>query len=389
MAPQTVERRVGRGALLTATVAAAVALTGCGGASHHTATTSRRSRARQRPAGNTTTTSATPIEGGSIYAHTGAGDLSPAVNGVPSRVYVPNSESNTVDVIDPTTFQVVGHFAVGRVPQHVAPAWDLRTLYVDNDRGNSLTPINPMTGAPGQPIRVLDPYNLYFTPDGTKAIVVAERLQRLDVRDPHDWHLIGSIPVPYAGVDHLDFSADGRTLLASAEFSGWVVKVDLASMRVVDQLHVGGQPIDVKLSPDGSVFYVANQARDGVSIVDPVGMQERAFIATGKGAHGLYPSRDGRSLYVTNRTGGSVSVIDFATNRVKATWTIGGSPDMGGVSADGTQLWLSGRYDGVVYVVDTRTGGLLHTIPVGKGPHGLCLFPQPGRFSLGHTGVYR
>ena len=215
------------------------------------------------------------------------------------------------------------------------------------------------------------------------------RRRRLDVRDPHDWHLIGSIPVPYAGVDHLDFSADGRTLLASAEFSGWVVKVDLASMRVVDQLHVGGQPIDVKLSPDGSVFYVANQARDGVSIVDPVGMQERAFIATGKGAHGLYPSRDGRSLYVTNRTGGSVSVIDFATNRVKATWTIGGSPDMGGVSADGTQLWLSGRYDGVVYVVDTRTGGLLHTIPVGKGPHGLCLFPQPGRYSLGHTGVYR
>src|SRR5204862_3874837 len=125
-------------ATLTPTVSSAAARIDCSGASHHTATTSRRSRALQRPAGNTTTTSTTPIEGGSIYAHTGAGDLSPAVNGVPSRVYVPNSESNTVDVIDPTTFQVVGHFAVGRVPQHVAPAWDLRTLYVDNDRGNSL-----------------------------------------------------------------------------------------------------------------------------------------------------------------------------------------------------------------------------------------------------------
>ena len=68
---------------------------------------------------------------------------------------------------------------------------------------------------------------------------------------------------------------------------------------------------------------------------------------------------------------------------------LSGSPDMCGVSADGTQLWVSGRYDDVVYVVDTRTGVLLHTIPVGRGPHGLCLFPQPGRYSLGHTGVYR
>jgi len=388
MAPRTPHRRVGRGARLTAVVAAAVALVGCGGASHHTTTASRRSRSRQRAARDSTTSTA-PIEGGSVYAHTGPGDFSPAVNGIPSRVYVPNTESNTVDVIDPATFQVVGHFDVGRMPQHVAPAWDLHTLYVDNDRGNSLTPINPATGQPGTPIPVIDPYNLYFTPDGTKAIVVAEKLLRLDVRDPHDWHLIGSIPVPYPGVDHLDFSADGRTLVASAEFSGWVVKVDVDAMRVVDQLDVGGQPIDVKLSPDGSVFYVANQERGGVSIVDPVRMRERAFIPTGKGAHGLYPSRDARELYVTNRTDGSISVVDFATNKVKVTWKIGGSPDMGGVSADGTQLWVSGRYDNVVYVVDTRTGRILHTIPVGRGPHGLCLFPQPGRYSLGHTGVYR
>jgi YVTN family beta-propeller protein len=324
-----------------------------------------------------------------VYAHTHAGMMSPAVKGVPTRVYVPNSGSNTVDVIDPNTYTTVGHFAVGALPQHITPSWDLRTLYVLNDQGNSLTPIDPRTGAPGTPIPVEDPYNLYFTPDGRKAIVVAERLQRLDFRDPHTWQLIKSVSIPHLGADHLDFTADGHQLVVSCEFSGWVVRVDVRTMRVTGELQVGGQPIDVKLAPRGDVMYVANQQRGGVSVVDPVALRELAFIPTGAGAHGLYPSRDGTRLYVTNRIGGSVSVIDFATRRVVSTWRIGGSPDMGGVSADGSQLWLSGRYNADVYVIDTTTGQLLHRIPVGSGPHGLDIFPQPGRYSMGHTGNYR
>jgi YVTN family beta-propeller protein len=335
----------------------------------------------------TTTTTAPPVR--DVYAFTRAGMLSPAVAGVPSRVYVPNSKSDTVDVIDPETYRIVAHFPVGGLPQHVTPAWDLRTLYVDNDTGNSLTPIDPRTGRPGPPIPVDDPYNLYFTPDGTKAIVVAERLQRLDFRDPHTWRLIKSVHIAHLGADHLDFSADGRSLLVSCEFSGWLVRVDVNAMAVTGELHVGGQPIDVKLSPDGTVMYVANQSRSGVSVIDPVALREIGFIHTGAGAHGLYPSRDGTRLYVSNRAAGSVSVISFATRGVVATWPIGGSPDMGGVSADGTQLWLTGRYNRAVYVIDTATGALLHTITVGAGPHGLDVFPQPGRYSIGHTGNYR
>jgi YVTN family beta-propeller protein len=330
-----------------------------------------------------------PEAAGGVYAHTGPGDLSPAVAGIRPRVYVPNSESDTVDVIDPATFRVIDHFAVGKLPQHVTPAWDLKQLYVDDDKSNSLTPVDPATGKPGRSLPVDDPYNLYFTPDGTRAIVVAEARRRLDFRDPHTFALEKSVPVPFAGVDHLDFSADGRYLLVSAEFSGWVARVDLTTMTVTGEVAVGGSPVDVKLAPDGSVFYVANQQRGGVSVIDPGPMREIAFIRTGKGAHGLYPSRDASVLYVSNRKEGSISVLDLRSRTVRATWRIGGSPDMGGVSSDGSQLWLAGRYNAEVYVVDTATGRLLHRIPVGKGPHGLCLFPQPGRFSLGHTGVYR
>ncbi|MDQ1507762.1 MAG: hypothetical protein QOD57_5489 [Actinomycetota bacterium] len=343
---------------------------------------------RHPPSSGASAGSVSPAAPG-VYVHTGTADLSPAVAGVPSRVYVPNSESNSVDVIDPVTFKIVDHFAVGKVPQHIAPSWDLKTLYVDNNNGNSLTPIDPITGKPGVPIPVDDPYNLYFTPDGAHAIVVAEGLRRLDVRDPRTWAVEKSIPVPCDGVDHGDFTADGKQMLLSCEFSGQLLRLDVAKLEFTGTIPVGGSPVDVRLSPDGSVFLVANQKRDGVSVIDLAALKETAFIPTGKGTHGLYPSRDARVFYASNRLDGSISVIDAATRTVTATWKIGGSPDMGGVSIDGTRLWLTGRYHRSVYVIDTATGKLLHTIKVGKGPHGLCLFPQPGRFSLGHTGNFR
>ena len=371
-----------------------VAAASCGGGDDTTADTPTTTTTPQ-PA-TTATTATTPTTASpttDVYAGTRAGMLADSVRDVPSRVYVPNGHSNTVTVIDPATFQVIDVFPVGELPQHVVPSYDLSTLYVNNNLGNSLTPIDPRTGKPGAPIPVDDPYNLYFSPDGKYALVMAEREKRIDVRDPSTWALIKSISVPYAGVNHADFTADGMTMIASCEFSGWVVRIDLPTLAVTGQVEVGGEPIDVRIAPDGSVFYVANHVKDGggVSVIDPATMTEAAFIQTGAGAHGLYPSRDGTRLYVTNRKAGSVTVLDFATRAPVATWTIagGGSPDMGGVSADGTQFWVSGRYNDVVYVFDTTTGVLTHTIPVDHGPHGLAIFPQPGKISLGHTGNYR
>jgi DNA-binding beta-propeller fold protein YncE len=330
-----------------------------------------------------------------VYRYDRAGNLSPAVASDPALVYVPNSMSNTVDVISQRTFKVIGSFATGELPQHVTPSYDLRTLYVDNDLGNSLTPIDPATGKPGRPIPVEDPYNLYFTPDGRYAVVVAERLQRLDFRDPQTMRLIHTLQDPACrGIDHMDFSAGGHYAFASCEFAGRMIKVDLATMKVVSTLvlnHGVSSPQDVKLSPDGRVLYTADQAGGGLWEIDPTTFKVIGFLHTGAGAHGLYPSRDARYMYVSNRTAGTVSVVRFASRKVVATWVIPppASPDMGGVSADGRTLWLSGRYNAEVYAIDTTTGRLRARIPVGQGPHGLCVWPQPGRYSLGHTGIMR
>jgi YVTN family beta-propeller protein len=324
-----------------------------------------------------------------IYSYTLTPHLSPAVANVPPRVYVPNSDAASVSVIDPTTMKVVDRFNVGTRPHHVTPSWDLTKLYVNNTEGNTLTELDPMTGRPTRNIPITDPYNLYFTPDGTKAIVVAERFQRLDFYNVADWSFIKSVGIPWAGVDHADFSADGRYFIASCEFSGQVVKVDTEALAVVGRANVGSMPIDVKTSPDGTVVYVANQGRHGVSLLDPETMTEIGFLRTGTGAHGLNVSRDAATLFVSNRMEGTISVIDFATRSVRQTWRVGGSPDMIQVSGDGAQLWVSNRFHGSVSVIDTTNGRVIATIPTGAGAHGVSLFPQPGRYSVGHNGVYR
>ena len=342
-----------------------------------------------------------------LYSETTAGKLSSAVAGHKELVYVPHVQSNNVYVIDPNTFTVVDKFKVGLNPQHVVPSWDLQTLWVTNNAERttkgSLTPIDPMTGKPGTPIDVDDPYNMYFSPDGKSAIVVAEALKRLDFRDPATMKLQYSIATPRCGgVNHADFSIDGRFAIFTCEFSGGLAKVDLVNRKVMGYLKLsrGGMPQDVRISPDGTRFYVADMHADGIFVIDGEAFKEVGFIATGKGTHGIYPSRDGKKMYVANRGShkihglrggpGSVSVVDFATEKVEATWPVpgGGSPDMGNVSADGKTLWLSGRYDHVVYAFDTVTG-TARVIKVGVEPHGLAVWPQPGRYSLGHTGNMR
>ena len=357
------------------------------------------------------------LDPSNIYSATGAGMLAAPARAARPLVYVPMHSSNNVAVIDPATFRVIAVIASGLSPQHVVPAYDLSRLWVANNADGttkgSLTPIDPVSGARAGPnIAVDDPYNLYWTPDGRYAIVVAEAHHRLDFRDPHTMALRYSISTPTClGVNHMDFAADGSYLIATCEDAHALVKVDWMNRTVVATLDLGAAalPQDIRLGPSGQTFYVADMMGNQLILVDGASFKVTGTVglaATGGfGAHGLYPSRDGKSLYVANRGSaargsappggkGSVSVVDFASNTVTANWPVpgGGSPDMGGVSADGTQLWLSGRYDNAVYVFDTVGGRLLSNIsiaPYGREPHGLCVWPQPGRYSLGHTGNLR
>jgi YVTN family beta-propeller protein len=353
-----------------------------------------------------------------VYAGAVSGMLSSTAKRAKHLVYVPNSTADTVQVIDPETFKVIGTYPTGREPQHVVPSWDMKTLWVNDDIGNDMVPISPVTGKPGRRIRVEDPYNLYFTPDGARALVMAERLRRIDVLNARTMVLERSLPVPCHGVNHADYSADLSYFLASCEFSGKLLVIDREATRIIkvidlnatktpgahsahDAMRMGGprsslrpgasaMPQDVRLTPDGTRFLVADMLRNGIWVIRATNPSIERFIPTGKGAHGIYPDREGKRIFVTNRDQGSISVLDALSLTKIATWKIpGGSPDMGGVTEDGAQLWLSGRYHDEVYVIDTTSGALIKRIAVNGGPHGLLVWPQPGSFSLGHTGNVR
>ncbi|MES2100722.1 MAG: YncE family protein [Pseudomonadota bacterium] len=378
------------------------------------------------------------IDPRNLYSETAAGKVATALQGDLERIYVPNLRSNDVYVVDPNAMKVVDRFKVGIGPQHIVPSHDMRTLWATNNAegrtDGSLTPIDPRTGKPGKAILVDDPYNMYYTPDGKSAIVVAEARKRLDFRDPATMALQYSIDTPGCpGINHADFAIDGRSAIFTCEFSGSLVKIDLVKREVIGYLTLQmpatrfketkgaprteagkvwepgeteictvskGMPQDIRFSPDGKRVFIADMHADGVHIVDFESFKKVGFIATGIGAHGLYPSRDGKNLYVANRGShkihgpklgdGGVTVIDFATEKVVARWAVpgGGSPDMGNVSADGKWLWLAARYDDVIYRFDTATGAV-RQIKVGAEPHGLTVWPQPGRYSLGHTGNMR
>jgi YVTN family beta-propeller protein len=413
-------------ACLALTVVAGLAI-----ATHGTGASTRASASASAPVAVVTVPGMPRVvDPRNLYSEIGSSHLSPALRGDLERIYVPNLRTNDVSVIDPAAMKVVDRFKVGESPQHVIPSWDLRTLWVANNaerrNSGSLTPIDPRTGKPGKEVAVDDPYNMYFTPDGMSAIVVAEARHRLDFRDPQSMAMQYSIEVPKCGgINHAEFSIDGRYALFTCEFDGSLAKIDMVTHKVAGYLKLTmpstrlregvdpsapgaseicsakkGMPQDVRIAPDGKRFYVADMSADGVHVVDGDNLKQVGFIQAGLGTHGLYPSRDGKSLYITSRGthrihgkrrgNGGVAVMDFATGKIVARWQIpgGGSPDMGNVSADGRWLWLSGRFDDVVYRIDTHSGEV-RQIKVGGEPHGLTVWPQPGRYSLGHTGNLR
>ncbi|WP_026377812.1 YncE family protein [Aestuariimicrobium kwangyangense] len=349
-----------------------------------------------------------PVVGRDVYSRTRAGMLSPAVAHDPAMLYVPDAKGSTVTVISQTTRKVVEVLKVGYLSQHVVPSYDLSRLLVNSSQANRLTSIDPVTTHTVKDLPVPRPYNLYFTPDGRSAVVMVEEHNTIEFADPQTFKPTTRIQEPTCkGPNHADFSANGRFFVVTCEFSGELLKISTTEHRIVDRMKLDptasardaapsdmgmSMPQDVRLSPDGRTFYVADMGTNELRLIDALTFRQVRTIGMPKHPHGLYPSRDGKLLYISDRGAGKVSVLDFATHAIVDTWTIpgGGSPDMGGVSADGRTLWLSGRYDGVVYGFDTATGTLVARIKSGYvNPHGLCVWPQPGRYSLGHTGNMR
>jgi YVTN family beta-propeller protein len=383
---------VKRSILLAMPLLAAAGMTACGSTSQsRTSAPPATSAASQAPLPSPAPPSKDTV-GAHVYAAAAAGELAPATRTAKSLVYVANSGGDGYDIIDQKTMKLVKHRVTtsgSPGPQRVVPGWDLTTLYVTDPAAGTLTPVDPRSGADGASLPVADAYNLSFTPDGRYAVVIKKDKQELDFRDPHTFASLKTLPLKCPGPESIDYTADDRYAVLSCEFGGKLIRIDLSTLTVAGTLNIGGMPEQVRLDPLGQLFYVADLSAGGLHEIDAATFQQIGFLSTGRGTHDIIVSRDSRSLYVTNRTTGTVAVVDVVSRQVTATWKVGGSPDLGGVSANGNVLWLGDTYGNTVYALATKDGAVLATIPVGKNPLGLTVWPQPGRYALGGTGTLR
>ena len=279
------------------------------------------------------------VDARNLYSETAAGKISPALAGDLERIYVPNLRSNDVYVVDPAAMKVVDRFKVGIGPQHIVPSWDLRTLWVTNNAegrtDGSLTPIDPKTGKPGSRCRSTTRTTCTSRPTASRRSWWPRRGSAWTSAIRRRWRCSTRSTCPAAPASTTPTSAiDGRFAIFTCEFSGTLVKIDLVDRKVLGYLKLQmpatrfkevpgapraqagkvwepgetelctvtkGMPQDIRSSPDGKRFYIADMHADGVHIVDGASFTQVGFIATGLGAHGLYPSRDGKRLYVANR----------------------------------------------------------------------------------------
>ena len=284
--------------------------------------------------------------------------------------------------------KVVDRFKVGIGPQHIVPSWDLRTLWVTNNAegrtDGSLTPIDPQHRQAGHSrCRSTTRTTCTSRPTASRRSWSPRRASGSTSATRRRWQLQYSIDTPGCpGINHADFSIDGRFAIFTCEFSGTLAKIDLVERKVLGYLQAAdagdalqgdagraahasrarcgsrarpssarstkGMPQDIRISPDGKRFYIADMHADGVHIVDgaivhagrlhPHRHSARTACTRAATASACTWPTAARTRSTVARLGnGGVSVIDFATEKVVARWPVpgGGSPDMGNVSADG------------------------------------------------------
>lgn len=297
------------------------------------------------------------------------------------RAYVTNSDGDSVSIIDRDTYQVVKTLRVGDYPHHMIVSLDGRYLYVGNTHSDTVSVIDLATDNIVKTLPLLDPYNLYYTPDRKLLVTTCTRLGRVEVHAVDEWNQMGvakgwtrlaQIPT---GKDpnHFAFSPDGRFMYVSNEYSHQLSVIDLEERKLSRQIHTGRRPVDVSLAPGGKTLFVANYGEGRVTVYDTETFKELDRIQTGAGAHGMAMSVDGKSLFVSNRDASTVSVIDVASRKVTQTLKIPQGPDMMEVTPNGRELWVTGRYGANVYVVNLAEGKITHRVQTGAAPHGIVL----------------
>ena len=305
--------------------------------------------------------------------------------GVPAwaaTLFITNTKSESVSIIDTDTLEVVGTIPLGGgKPNRIVFHPDGKTAWVVYDKSHDLGVIDAEARKLVRRVKVGgNPYNLAFTPDGSHLLVLdwssdtsndavifydlkAEKIDgRLEVST---W--------PAHGV----FSRDGKLLYVSGETAGDVTVIDAAARAAVTRVvHGGGDAMGLALTGDGKTLYAAAGENKAILKIDTATHKVAGQIALPGVVHEATLTLDGKFLYTTLRKTNKIVVVRTADDTIVATIPQKGYPDLVTMEPTGRYALVTNRWADLVSVIDLASHAQVRTIAVGKAPHGMALRPR-------------
>ena len=302
-----------------------------------------------------------------------------------ATLFVTNTKSDSISIIDTTTLEVTGTIKLGPgKPNRIVFQPDGKLAWVVYDRTHDLGVVD--AGARKLVRRVKiggNPYNLNFSPDGRSLYVLDwssdtsnDEIIVWDLKaEKIEWRLeVSTWPA------HSVFSRDGRLLYVSGETAGDVTVIDTMTRSTVGRLvHGGGDAMGLALTADGKTLYAGAGENKAVLKIDTATNKQTASIAVPGVVHETTLTLDGKFLYVTLRKANKVVVVSTADDKIVKVVDSRGYPDLVTMEPSGRYALVTNRYADAVSVIDVTTHKEVRRIPVGKAPHGMALRPEESR----------
>ena len=297
----------------------------------------------------------------------------------PKLAIILNSGEATVSLIDMASRKVTKTFHVGKEPHHLMMTPDEKTLLVANAAGDDIVLLNPITGdMTGRIPKIIDPYQIGYSPNNKWFVTAANRLDRVDVYAANgaEFKLAKSIPAAKTP-SHIAFTSDSKLAFVTLQDSAEVVAIDLEKQVIIWRMPTGPVPAGLWMTPKDQHLLVGITGADYVQVIDWRNRKEIKRIKTANGAHNFRPLGDKKHVFVTNRVASTISLLNMQTlEKVGDITGLPAGPDDMELTPDGKTLWVTLRFSKKVGVIDVPSMKLIDVIPVGRSPHGVFFYPR-------------
>ena len=297
----------------------------------------------------------------------------------PKLAIILNSGEATVSLIDMASRKVTKTFHVGKEPHHLMMTPDEKTLLVANAAGDDIVLLNPITGdMTGRIPKIIDPYQIGYSPNNKWFVTAANRLDRVDVYAANgaEFKLAKSIPAAKTP-SHIAFTSDSKLAFVTLQDSAEVVAIDLEKQVIIWRMPTGLVPAGLWMTPKDQYLLVGITGADYVQVIDWRNRKEIKRIKTANGAHNFRPLGDKKHVFVTNRVASTISLLNMQTlEKVGDITGLPAGPDDMELTPDGKTLWVTLRFSKKVGVIDVPSMKLIDVIPVGRSPHGVFFYPR-------------